>query len=168
MAENVDANDQNTTDNPVKSILKRRKKEEDSGEKLEKSSSKKRRTLSGDDKDNNTPNSRGVLKKKTELNENDKSTPAKIKVEKASDEVTHVKSLEGSKTKVEKTSTPASTTQKADSNVDDDDYGITLSLCIWSVRCIHLLFSRSQIDTSGVCFIFLYEQSSLGLLSMGV
>ena len=157
----MDANDQNTTDNPVKSILKRRKKEEDSGENLEKSSSKKRRTLSGDDKDNNTPKSRGVLKKKTtESNENDKSAPAKIKVEKASDEVTHVKSLEGSKTKIEKTSTPAATTQKADSNVDDDDYGITLSLCIWSVRLFHFYCMNKVI--SDCCP---WEYSSKGLKS---
>ncbi|XP_061196101.1 ubiquitin carboxyl-terminal hydrolase 39-like [Saccostrea echinata] len=137
MAENVDSNDQNTTDNPIKGILKRKKKEEEPV----KSILKKSRTSSEGDREASTPQPRSILKKRsdnagdtsleqksTEDEEKNKILPVKVKVEKDLHEPAKSpkKSLEAkqlkSKVKAEKTSPPSAPLNVDLYNEDDDDY----------------------------------------------
>ncbi|XP_062594467.1 ubiquitin carboxyl-terminal hydrolase 39-like [Saccostrea cucullata] len=141
MAENVDSNDQNTTDNPIKGILKRRKKEEESAENPVKSILKKSRTSSEGDKDASTQQPRSILRKRSdnagedsteqtskEDREKSKNLPVKVKVEKDLHE--HAKSPKKSpegkrlqnKVKAEKTSPPSVPLNVDLYNEDDDDY----------------------------------------------
>lgn len=125
MAENVESNDHDTQDNPMRSILKRRKKEEESEENPDKSVLKKPRTLSQDEV--TTPQPRSILRKKSDnANENSKVTPkvetgetvktspVKIKTERTSDSSPPKKASE------ETRSSKAAAPKAAD---DDDDYG---------------------------------------------
>ncbi|XP_061191250.1 ubiquitin carboxyl-terminal hydrolase 39-like [Saccostrea echinata] len=141
MAENEDSNDRNTTDNPIKGILKRKKKEEESAENPVKSILKKSRTSSEGDRETSTPQPRSILKKRsdnagdtsleqksTEDEEKSKVLPVKVKVEKDFHEPAKSpkKSLEGkqlkSKVKAEKTSPPSAPLNVDLYNEDDDDY----------------------------------------------
>lgn len=131
MAENVESNDHDTQDNPMRSILKRRKQEEESEENPVKSVLKKPRTLSQDDKEVTTPQPRSILRKKSDnANENSKVTPkeetgervktspVKIKTERTSDSSPHKKASE--ETRLSKAARLVAAPKAAD---HDDDYG---------------------------------------------
>lgn len=137
MAEKEASNDHDTTDNPIKGILKRKKKEEEKDENPIRSILKKSRASSGDDKDTSAPQPRSILKKKsdnatpesrsTEDESNSKISPIKVKVEKDSLSETTPKSEGGrprkSRTKGEKSSPLPTAPIKLDVEDDDDDYG---------------------------------------------
>lgn len=133
MAENVESNDHDTHDNPMRSILKRRKKEEESEETPVKSVLKKPRTLSQDDKEATTPQPRSILRKKSDnANENSKVTPkvetrdavktspVKIKTEKTSDSSPPKKTSEETRLSSLKADRLVAAPKATD---DDDDYG---------------------------------------------
>ncbi|XP_048763134.2 U4/U6.U5 tri-snRNP-associated protein 2-like [Ostrea edulis] len=136
MAEKEASNDHDTTDNPIKGILKRKKKEEEKDENPIRSILKKSRASSGDDKDTSAPQPRSILKKKsdnatpesksTEDESNSKISPIKVKVEKDSLSETTPKSEGGrprkSRTKGEKSSPLPTAPIKLDVEDDDDDY----------------------------------------------